>query len=113
MKVSQHDNTTVFTWDSSDPMGIDFRNLVKGHYKNLHEQNIVIDLSAIDGLKTKHVLEFSELNAYNKEKVLKSFVVVVGTMSIAEIPDEIATAPTLQEALDIVDMEEIERDLGY
>ena len=34
-------------------------------------------------------------------------------MSIAEIPDEIATAPTLQEALDIVDMEEIERDLGY
>ncbi|MBL19385.1 MAG: ribonuclease Z [Flavobacteriaceae bacterium] len=113
MKVSQHINTTVFTWDCSDPVGIDFRNLIKGHYKNLHQQNIVIDLSAIEGLKTKDVLEFSELNAYNKENVLKSFVAVVGTMSIAEIPDEISTAPTLQEALDIVDMEEIERDLGY
>lgn len=113
MEISQHDNTTIFTWDSADPTGIDFRNLVKAHYKNMHQQNIVIDLSAFEALKTKHVLEFSELNAYNKEKVLKSFVVVVGTMSVSKIPDDIATAPTLQEALDIVEMEEIERDLGY
>jgi hypothetical protein len=34
-------------------------------------------------------------------------------MSVSKIPDVIATAPTLQEALDIVEMEEIERDLGY
>ena len=113
MEISQHDNTTVFTWDSSDPTGIDFRNLVKVNYKNIHQQNIVIDLSSIEALKTKHVLEFSELNTYNKEKLLKSFVVVVGTMSVNQLPDDIATAPTLQEALDIVEMEEIERDLGY
>ena len=113
MKISQHDNTTVFSWDSSDPIGIDFRILVKAHYKNIHQHNIVIDLSAIDTLKPKHVLEFSELNTYNKEIVLKSFVIVVGKMSITKIPDNIATAPTLQEALDIVEMEEIERDLGY
>ena len=113
MQISQHDNTTVFSWDSSDPIGVDFRNLVKGHYKNMHQQNIVIDLSEIKSLKPKHVLEFSELNTYNTKKVLKSFVVVVGTMSVSQLPDDIATAPTLQEALDIVDMEEIERDLGY
>ena len=113
MKISQHDNTTVFSCDRSDPIGIDFRNLVKAHYKNMHQQNIVIDLSAIEALNPKHVLEFSELNTYNKETVLKSFVVVVGTMSVSKIPDDIATAPTLQEALDIVEMEEIERDLGY
>ena len=113
MKISQHDNTTVFSCDSSDPIGIYFRNLVKAHYKNMHHQNIVIDLSAIEALNPKHVLEFSELNTYNKETVLKSFVVVVGTMSVSKIPDDIATAPTLQEALDIVEMEEIERDLGY
>lgn len=113
MKISQHDNTTVFSCDSSDPIGIDFRNLFKAHYKNMHQQNIVIDLSAIEILNPKHVLEFSELNTYNKETVLKSFVVVVGTMSVSKIPDDIATAPTLQEALDIVEMEEIERDLDY
>lgn len=113
MKISHHDNTTVFSCDSSDPIGIDFRNLVKAHYKNMHQQNIVIDLSAIEALNPKHVLEFSELNLYNKETVLKSFVVVVRTMSVSKIPDDIATAPTLQEALDIVEMEEIERDLDY
>ncbi len=113
MKISRHDNTTVFSCDSSDPIGIDFRNLVKANYKNMHQQNIVIDLSAIEAINPKHVLEFSELNTYNKETVLKSFVVVVGTMSVSKIPDDIATAPTLQEALDIVEMEEIERDLGY
>ena len=113
MQISQHDNTTVFSWDSTDPTGIDFRNLVKGHYKNMHQQNIVIDLSAIKSLKPNHVLEFSELNMYNKEQVLKSFVVVVGTMYVSQLPEDIATAPTLQEALDIIEMEEIERDLGY
>lgn len=113
MKISQHDNTTVFSCVSSDPIGIDLINLVKAHYKNMHQQNIVIDLSAIEALNPKHVLEFSELNTYNKKTVLKSFVVVVGTMSVSKIPDDIATAPTLQEALDIVEMEEIERDLDY
>ena len=113
MQISQHDNTTVFSWDSTDPTGIDFRNLVKGHYKNMHQQNIVIDLSAIKSLKPNQVLEFSKLNMYNKEQVLKSFVVVVGTMSVSQLPEDIATAPTLQEALDIIEMEEIERDLGY
>ena len=113
MQIIQHDKITVFSWDNTDPTGIDFRNLVKGHYKNMHQQNIVIDLSAIKSLKPKHVLEFSELNTYNKEQVLKSFVVVVGTMSGSQLPEDIATAPTLQEALDIIEMEEIERDLGY
>lgn len=113
MQIIQHDKTTVFSWDNTDPTGIDFRNLVKEHYKIMHQQNIVIDLSAIKSLKPKQVLEFSELNTYNKELVLKSFVVVVGTMSVSQLPEDIATAPTLQEALDIIDMEEIERDLGY
>ena len=113
MQISQHDKTTVFSWDSTDPTGIDFRNLVKGHYKNLHLQNIVIDLSSIKSLKPKHVLGFSELNSYHKEKLLKSFVIVIGNMFNDEINVDIATAPTLQEAFDIVEIEEIERDLGY
>ena len=113
MKISQRGNTSVFTWDLSDTIFIDFRNLVKGHYKNLHRQNIVIDLSLIKSLKPKQVLEFSELNCYHKEKILKSFVIVVGKMFNVEINIDIATAPTLQEAFDIVEIEEIERDLGY
>lgn len=112
MKISQHHNTTVFSWEDSDPTGIDFIKIIQAQFKKMHHNNIVIDLSAIKSLKPKHVLEFSELNTYNKEQVLKSFV-VVGTMSVSQLPGDIDTAPTLQEALDIIEMEEIERDLGY
>ena len=113
MKITQQENTTIFSWEPIDPIGVDFRNLVKGHYKNMQDQNIVVDLAAIAKLKSKHILEFLELSIYNKEKVNKSFVVVVGSMGIDALPNEISTAPTLHEALDLIDMEEIERDLGY
>ncbi len=113
MQIVQQDNTTIFSWESTDPIGVDFRNLVKGHYKNMHDQNFVIDLAAVPKLQPNHILEFLELSIYNKEKVNKSFVVVVGEIGIDALPDEISTAPTLHEALDLIDMEEIERDLGY
>lgn len=112
MKISQHHNTTVFSWEDSDPTGIDFIKIIQAQFKKMHHNNIVIDLSAIKSLKLKHDLEFSDLNTYYKEQVLKSFV-VVGTMSVSQLPGDIDTAPTLQEALDIIEMEEIERDLGY
>lgn len=113
MQIRQEEQTTIFSWESIDPIGADFRNLVKGHYKNMHQQNIVVDLSAITKLKSHHILEFSELSLYNKDQVNKSFVLVIGKMPIDALPEDISTAPTLHEALDLIDMEEIERDLGY
>jgi len=113
MQIKQKDNTTVFLWETTDPRGTDFRNLLKANYKNMENQNIVVDLSNYENISTRDVLEFSELSAYNKEQVSKSFVVVTGVMQIDALPENISTAPTLQEALDLVEMEEIERDLGY
>ncbi|MGB0279178.1 MAG: ribonuclease Z [Flavobacteriaceae bacterium] len=113
MQITQQENTTIFSWEKTDPIGVDFRNLVKAHYKNMQDQNIVVDLSPVGKLQSSHILEFSELSVYNKEQVNKSFVVVIGTMEIKALPDDISVAPTLQEALDLIDMEEIERDLGY
>lgn len=113
MQIQQEEQTTIFSWEANDPVGVDFRNLVKGHYKNMHQQNIVVDLSLLKNLQSNHIMEFSELSVYNKETVNKSFVMVVGTMDIDALPDQISTAPTLKEALDLIDMEEIERDLGY
>ena len=113
MQITQQENTTIFSWETTDPIGVDFRNLVKAHYKNMQDQNIVVDLSPVGKLQSSHILEFFELSIYNKEQVNKSFVVVIGIMEIKALPDDISVAPTLQEALDLIDMEEIERDLGY
>ena len=42
-----------------------------------------------------------------------SFVVICNDIDVDEIPDEINVVPTLIEAEDILEMEAIERDLGF
>jgi hypothetical protein len=106
MQITEKEIAIVFSWETNDPLGVDFRNLVKSNHKNIQEQNIVIDLTAFKKRITpNHILEFSELG--------KSFVVASSTINIHELPNDISVAPTLKEALDLIEMEEIERDLGY
>ena len=42
-----------------------------------------------------------------------SFVIVSSIIDIDATPEELTIVPTLQEAFDIIEMEEIERDLGF
>ena len=42
-----------------------------------------------------------------------SFVVICNGIDIDDVPDEINVVPTLQEAEDVLEMEAIERDLGF
>ena len=42
-----------------------------------------------------------------------SFVIVSNKIDNDNIPDELVIVPTLQEAYDIIEMEEIEKDLGF
>ena len=51
-----------------------------------------------------------ELSNSHKAKG-KSFVLVSDLISYGDIPDEISLVPTVQEAKDLIEMEEIERDL--
>ena len=48
-----------------------------------------------------------------EETVRPSFVIVATNVSIDEIDEKLIVVPTLQEARDIIEMEEIERDLGF
>ena len=42
-----------------------------------------------------------------------SFVIICNGIDIDEIPDEINVVPTIIEAEDVLEMEAIERDLGF
>ncbi|WP_299528767.1 ribonuclease Z [Ulvibacterium sp.] len=84
-------------------------NLTKS-YQKIKNDNIIINLFSFSELTSGEVLEFLELsNTHRASK--KSFVLVTNQVSYDEVPDEICLVPTLQEAYDIVEMEEIERDL--
>lgn len=54
------------------------------------------------------------LNVANEHKNNgMSFVIVCNGIDIDEIPDEINVVPTIIEAEDVLEMEAIERDLGF
>ncbi len=75
-------------------------------------QNTIIDISTYRNLTTKDFNTFFGISkAYKKAK--KSLVIVVSDFDFDTISDKINLVPTMQEAHDIIEMEEIERDLGF
>ncbi|WP_422084113.1 ribonuclease Z [Ulvibacterium sp.] len=83
---------------------------LNGSYQKVKNDNIIINLFSFSELSSGDILEFLELsNAHRASK--KSFVLVTDKVSYDQVPDEICLVPTLQEAYDIIEMEEIERDL--
>ncbi len=81
-------------------------------YNKIKNDNIIVNLFSLNKLTINDLLEFLEIS--NKHRgAKKSFVVVTEALAFEEIPDEMIVVPTLQEAFDIIEMEEIERDLEF
>ena len=78
-------------------------------YKN---SNIILDISNYQKLKPKDLNGFvSFVKIQNANK--KSFVIVISDFDFTKTSDKINIVPTIQEAFDVIEIEEIERDLGF
>jgi hypothetical protein len=78
-------------------------------YKN---KNIILDITNYKNLAPKDLtifLPFAKIHKKNKY----SFVLVIEDFDFNTVTDKLNIVPTLQEAHDIIEMEEIERDLGF
>ena len=80
-------------------------------YTKFKNDNLVLDLLSFSELTPYNVISFLEI-ARKHKKNGKSFILVSDQVSYDDVPEEINLVPSLQEARDIVEMEEIERDLG-
>ena len=100
--------TTVLQEDTSIQHFLE--NLNKA-YSKLKNDHIILNLFSFSKLTAGDLLEFLELSNTHR-KANKSFVIVTDKVSYDEAPEEICVVPTIQEAKDIIEMEEIERDLG-
>jgi hypothetical protein len=79
---------------------------------SFQDQNLIIDLLSYTNLSLDQLLLFIELSS--KHRMLKhSFVIVNSALDPDILPNEIVVVPTLVEAQDVIEMEEIERDLGF
>jgi hypothetical protein len=111
MKIRKQDSYIILSDDRDDiaKFADYMEHIVPQRYEHM---NLVIDLLKYKQLKLPHLLLFLKLSNYHRS-TKHSFVLVNDAIDIDEIPDELIVTPTLEEAGDIVEMEEIERDLGF
>ncbi len=109
MKVTVKGHTTVIR--NTADTAVVFCDKISHELGNFRAQNLILDL-------THGPVTLTDINGYlllskahKKEK--KSFVIVAQDMDYNAIPNSLHVVPSLQEAHDIIEMEEIERDLGF
>ena len=81
-------------------------------YNRFKNDNIIVNLTSLRPLIVQDVVEFLQIS--NQHRSAKhSFIIVTDKINIDEIPEELVIVPTLPEAYNIIEMEEMERDLGF
>lgn len=75
-------------------------------------ENLVIDLLKYEKLSLEELLHFLPISNTQRADA-KSFILVNKAVHIDQVPEELMVVPTLGEAKDVIELEEIQRDLGF
>jgi hypothetical protein len=110
MKVEQKGHTTTVKDTQGDILS--FLEKVTREYNSFKTQNLILDVTHDLNVTLKDIKAFSDLSKLHK-KAKKSFVIVAKDIDFNNVPAKLIVVPTLLEAHDIIEMEEIERDLGF
>ena len=110
MISEKFDNHTYLKDEYDSPSK--FARFLDGIYDQFKGENLMLDATHYPEFLLDDALAFLPLS--NKHRAEKnSFVIVTDKISYEDAPAELAIAPTLQEGIDLIEMEEIERDLGF
>jgi hypothetical protein len=110
MKVEQKGHTTSIK--NTQYKTADFYQKLNNEYNSYKSQNLIIDLSFDNAITMTDIKLFLEM-AKNQKKEKKSLVLVADAINFNDVPAMLTVVPTILEAHDIIEMEEIERDLGF
>jgi hypothetical protein len=110
MILDQNGNTAIITQEKVTV--IELVKKIQALYPKFKNNNIIVALNVLGTFRKEDIVEFLELS--KTHRVAKhSFVVVSDKIDLDIVPDAIVVVPTLQEAYDIIEMEDMERDLGF
>lgn len=110
MKVEQKGHTTTIR--NTQFNTADFYHKFNHEYASYKSQNLILDLSHDKTVTMNDVKLFLDLTKiHNKGK--KSLILVTNTINLNDVPAKLIVVPSILEAHDIIEMEEIERDLGF
>jgi hypothetical protein len=110
MKVDQKGHTISIRDTQGDFTS--FLMKVTHQYKTFEKHNLIINLLLYNDLSPSNLKLFMPLSKLHK-KAKKSFVIVTSDFDYNAVPEKLTVVPSLLEANDIIEMEEIERDLGF
>jgi len=110
MKVEQKGHTTIIK-DTESSLEV-FLQKLSAQYNSFKSVNLIIDITHDKAFEISNLKQFLDLAKVHK-KNKKSFIIVAENIDFNKVPTSINTVPTLLEAQDIIEMEEIERDLGF
>lgn len=105
--------TTNYTLISSDEKSLkEFQKLVFEKINNFEKKHLILHISEELNIEKKDFLLFLTVAEKKKENGT-SFVIFNTSVNSDNYPEHLNIVPTLQEAEDILEMEAIERELGF
>lgn len=110
MKIDTQNNITL-VFQEQTPIIELLKKLEHLHTKS-DKNNIILIVTNLDITNTTIIAQL--LKVSNSCKANKrSFVIVSNSINLELITEELIIVPSQQEAFDVIEMEEIERDLGF
>ncbi len=109
MILSQNGNTSIITQEKATL--IELVKKIQVLYPKFKNNNIVVNLTSLGAIQKEEVIEFLQLSN-NHRQAKHSFVIVSNKINLDTSLDDLIIVPTLQEAYDMIEMEDMERDLG-
>jgi hypothetical protein len=110
MKVDQKGHTTIIK-DTHNNVEV-FVEKITNEYHVFQGQNLILDVSQDKAISNADLANFKEL-AKTHKKAKKSMIVVTDSVDFNKVPNYLNVVPSLLEAYDMIEMDEIERDLGF
>ena len=110
MKFETKDTTIIVYQNKQIPS--DFFKSFDFNYHKFHFNNIILIIDETQNSEPDFVNTVYKLTK-SHQLHKKTFVVVAPKWSQSDISEDIVCVPTLQEALDLIEMDEMQRDLGF
>lgn len=108
MTITEKENYSILEDEKDNVEG--FSNYLENHaYPQFKNKNVVINLLKYKELSLKELLTFLHLSN-NHRKQNKSFIIVNDVLNTNDIPEELAVVPTLKEADDYIQLDELQRE---
>ena len=110
MQTEKKENYTLISSDEN--LFSDFHNSVLEVLPTFKTQHLILHISNNINVTKENFLLYLSIAKQKKENGT-SFVIVNNTINIDDFPDNFNIVPTLIEAEDIIEMEAMERELGF